>query len=146
MQKLLDDALTDAVFVECVGVLATVLAVDRFCDALGRPRHPLPAPRPGAPARRRPAPAKAGLARVPLVAPEDVDETCAGLYAGLSGAHIHRALSLVPAEVRGFFDLDAEMYLPDAKLRDFDDEPRALTHAQLELLAARVSALNRCYY
>ena len=36
---------------------------------------------------------------------------------------------------------------PDiALLRQFDREPRAITHAQIELLAARMSALNQCVY
>ena len=73
-------------------------------------------------------------------------EAEAGLYDGLAAVNIHRALSLVPAEVAGFFDLDAEHYLPDALLRDFGTEYRALTHAQIEFLAARVSAINQCVY
>ena len=74
-------------------------------------------------------------------------KTCeAGMHDGLSAVNIHRALSLVPAEVAGFFDLDAAQYLPDAALRDFGTEYRALTHAQIEFLAARVSAINQCFY
>lgn len=138
--------LSDAEYVETVGVMATVIAVDSFCDALGVPRHDLPAPRPGAPRCRRPAGAKQGLAWVPTVAPEDLTDAEAGLYDGLAAANIHRALSLVPAEVTGFFDMDAAHYLPDAQLRDFGTEYRALTHAQIEFLAGRVSAINRCVY
>ena len=52
----------------------------------------------------------------------------------------------MPAEVAGLFDLDAVQYLPDAALRDFGTEYRALTHAQIEFLAARVSAINQCFY
>ena len=59
--------------------------------------------------------------------------------------NIHRALSLVPAEVIGFFDLDAAMYLPDRQLRDYGTEFRALTHAQIDCWR-RLSALNRCVY
>ena len=65
------------------------------------------------------------------------------MYDGLSAVNIHRALSLVPAEVTGFFDLDTAHYLPDAVLRDYGNEYRALTHAQIEFLAARVSAINQ---
>jgi hypothetical protein len=133
-------------YVEMVGVLASVMAVDGFCDAMGLDRRELPSPRPGEPNQTRPVGAKISIARVPTVAPEDVSDGEPDLYDGLSGAHIHRALSLVPAEVWAFFDLDAVMYLPDAKLRDFSTEYRAINHAQMELLAARVSALNRCYY
>jgi hypothetical protein len=136
----------DGEYVETVGVIATLLAVDSFTEALGMMPHPLPPPEAGEPVRQRPAGARAGLAWVPTLAPEDVGAEEADLYDGLGGANIHRALSLVPAEVRGFFDLDAAQYLPDAVLRDFATEYRALTHAQIELLAARVSAINRCVY
>jgi hypothetical protein len=57
-----------------------------------------------------------------------------------------KAMSLVPDEVRSFFDLVENQYLPGAVMRDFSHEYRAITHAQIELLAARVSALNRCLY
>ncbi|NKC12185.1 MAG: hypothetical protein GKR94_08265 [Gammaproteobacteria bacterium] len=146
LQSLLSQGLSIAEFVEIVGVVATVTALDSFTDALSLERHLLPDPLPGAPVQILPSGAKPGLGRVPTVAPEDVTEEEADLYEGLSGAHIHRALSLVPAEVRGFFELDTAMYLPDARLRDFGHQERALSHAQIELLAARVSALNRCYY
>ena len=36
--------LSDAEYVETVGGMATVIAIDSFCDALGMPRHALPAP------------------------------------------------------------------------------------------------------
>ena len=138
--------LSDAEYVETVGVMATVIAIDSFCDAMGLPRHKLPAPVVGSPRRRRPAGAKEGLAWVPTVAPEDLTEAEAGIYDGLAAVNIHRALSLVPAEVVGFFDMDSVHYLPDAQLRDFGTEYRALTHAQIEFLAGRVSAINRCVY
>jgi hypothetical protein len=143
---LLSQGLSEGQYVELIGVLATVLAVDEFCRALGLPPFPLPAPEPGAPTRRRPAGARQNLAWVPTLAPEDVAKDDPDLYAGLAGVNIHRALSLVPEEVIGFFDLDTALYLPDAALRDFGREYRDLTHAQIEFLAARISALNRCVY
>lgn len=149
-RKVYDDALagglSDAEYVETIGVMATVIAIDTFCDTMGIPRHALPAPVAGEPRRRRPAGAKNGLAWVPTVAPEDATEAEVRMYDGLAAVNIHRALSLVPAEVEGFFDLDAVQYLPDAVLRDFGTEYRALTHAQIEFLAGRVSAINQCFY
>ena len=53
---------------------------------------------------------------------------------------------LVPADVKIFFDLCVHHYLGPLEMRDFGREFRAITHAQIELLAARVSALNRCFY
>ena len=145
-EEALAGGLSDAEYVETVGVMATAIAIDSFCDAMGLPRHKLPAPAPGQPRRRRPAGAKEGLAWVPTVAPEDLTGAEAGMYEGLSAVNIHRALSLVPAEVVGFFDMDSVHYLPDAQLKDFATEYRALTHAQIEFLAGRVSAINRCVY
>ena len=55
-------------------------------------------------------------------------------------------MSLVPAEVKSFFDLCEHHYLGPLEMRDFGREYRAISHAQIELLAARVSALNRCFY
>jgi len=137
-------------YVETVGVIAETLAVDRFDAALGLPSRALPAPVAGEPPRRATPAAKLAGAWVPTVAPEDLgaDDPPAAhaMYRNRSAANIHRALSLVPEAMLGFFDLDAAMYLPDALLRDFAQEPRAVTHAQIELLAARVSALNRCLY
>lgn len=146
LDGLLDQGLAVERYVELVGVIATVVAIDTFEQGLGRAPRALPRPQPGAPSQRRPAGARIDRAWVPTLAPEDVGPDDPPLYAGLAGVNIHRALSLVPAEVIGFFDLDAAMYLPDRQLRDYGTEYRALTHAQIELLAARLSALNRCVY
>ncbi len=142
----LESDLSDGEYVETIGVIATVFAIDGFTRAIGLPAFALPEPQPGEPSRHRPAGAKTDHAWVPRVAPEDVTEAEAGLYDGLAGANIHRALSLVPAETVGFFDIDAAQYLPDAQLRDYGTEYRDLSHVQIELLAARVSALNQCVY
>jgi hypothetical protein len=56
------------------------------------------------------------------------------------------ALTLVPDEARSFFDLVAHQYLPGPAMRDFTHEYRAVSHAQIELIAGRVSALNQCTY
>ena len=138
--------ISDGHYVEIVGVIATAVAIDEFTRALGMPAHPLPTPVAGQPSKRRPVGAKPGPAWVAMLAPEDVTGAEPALYDGLSGAYIHRALSLVPDEVVGFFDLDAVHYLPDRVLRDFGREYRATSHAQIELLAGRVSAINQCVY
>jgi hypothetical protein len=55
-------------------------------------------------------------------------------------------VSLVQQEVFNFFDLDVELYLKDHEIRDFAHEYRAISHAQIELIAGRASVLNRCFY
>jgi hypothetical protein len=145
-RRMVGGHLPDTHYVELIGVIATAFAIDTFRHALGLDQWPLPAPEAGSPRRQRPAGAKSGGAWVPMIAPEDLTSDEPPIYQGKSAANIHRALSLVPEEVVGFFDLDDVMYMPDALLRDFGNEYRSISHAQIELLAARVSALNRCVY
>jgi alkylhydroperoxidase family enzyme len=59
--------------------------------------------------------------------------------------NVLRALSLVPDEVRGLKDLSAAHYLPMEQVIDVRAH-RLLSRAQMELVAARVSALNECHY
>ena len=136
--------LTAEEYVEAVGVVAHTVAIDTFARGLGLDPLPLPQSRPGSPSRRRPAGAKAGPAWVPWLEPGEAgaDE----LYGTSRPPNIMKAMSLVPDEVASFFDLVAHQYQPAAAMRDFSREYRAISHAQIELLAARVSALNRCLY
>ena len=62
-------------------------------------------------------------------------------------ANVARALSLVPEGVRTFFRMVAAMYSGTAT--DFNEmvwDHRPMSRPQVELLAARVSALNQCFY
>jgi hypothetical protein len=60
--------------------------------------------------------------------------------------NIHLALSLVPEAMIAWWDMFEPMYLKSAEMRDFHREFRAVTHAQIEMLAARTAALNQCIY
>lgn len=143
-----DSGMAEERYVETVGVIATTVTVDTFTKGLGLGPWPLPTPRPGQPSRQRPIAAKRELAWVATLTPADaVGTPDADLYAGRpTAAHIYQAMSLVPAEVKGFFDLVTNQYLPPAAMMDFDNEYRAINHAQIELVAGRVSALNQCVY
>ena len=70
--------------------------------------------------------------------PEDAD-----LYTKDRNGNVIRALSLVPDEVRGLIDQSQNFYIED--LADHT-AGRSITRPQIELIAARVSALNECYY
>lgn len=143
---ILEEGVTEEQYVEAVGVIAVVTALDTFELSLGLPQRDLPLPRPGAPTRTRPARARRDLAWVSTVEPEHLSPGDLDPYAVHGAKNIHRALSLVPQEVFNFFDLDVALYLKDHEIRDFSLEYRALSHAQMELLAGRVSSLNGCYY
>jgi hypothetical protein len=146
-RNVLSGGLSEEQYVEIVSLVAHVVAIDTMRRGLGLDPLPLPPPEPGLPSRRRPAGAKPGGAWVAWLEPTDPGAAEAGLYpADRPAANIMKAMSLVPDEVRSFFDLVAHQYLPSAAMRDFTREYRAISHAQIELLAARVSARNRCLY
>jgi hypothetical protein len=134
-------------YIETVSIVAHVVAIDTMVRGLGFDLLPLPQPGPGVPSEYRPPGAKPGGAWVPWLEPADLTEREAGIYPqGRPAANIMKAMSLVPDEVKSFFDLVSHQYQPPLAMRDFSREYRAISHAQIELLAARVSALNQCLY
>ncbi len=150
--RLREADLGEDAYVELVSVVAVVTAVDTFRRAAGLQPWALPAPLDGSASRRRPVGVRPGLAWVATLAPEDVTPEDPDLYRehpgprARYGANIHRALSLVPDSMIHWWDMLEAMYQSSAQMRDFARDYRAVTHAQIELLAARVAALNRCEY
>lgn len=145
-ERTLASGLSDAEYVETVGIVALVAGLDAFCRALGVAPFPLPPPLPGAPSRRRPEGLESGIAWVPLLAPQDASGPEADVYGGSRFVpNIVRALSLVPDHVRLLRQESASHYLPLARMND-PQAARAIDRLQIELVAARVSALNECFY
>ena len=133
-------------YVEIIGIIATLTGLDTLHTSLGLPLAELPRAIPGEPVRHKPLGAKRNLAWVETLAPEDVGAGDPDPYPLHGDKNIHRGISLVPQEVINFFDLDVELYLKDHEIRDFETEYRAISHAQIELIAGRTSALARCFY
>jgi hypothetical protein len=150
--KLREAALGEEAYVEPVSVVAVTVAVDTFRRGSGLAPLTLPRSEPGAPSRRRPAGAEPGLGFVATLAPEDRTEAEPDVYQDHPGprrrvgAYIHRALSLVPDSMIHWWDALEELYQSGPRMRDYGVEYRAISHARIELLAARVPALNRCEY
>ena len=144
-ERTVGHAITDGEYVEIVGIIATVTAVDTFAHGLGAALWPLPEPIAGAPSRYRPKEARRHRAWVPHILAGEQGPNEADLFQG-QPANIRMALTLVPDEARGFFDLVAHQYIPGPAMNDFGNEYRDITHAQIELLAGRVSAINQCTY
>src|SRR5262249_57745955 len=89
----------------------------------------------------RPAEARRNDAWVPTIAWEERGPGEADFFQGFA-SNIKMALTLVPDEARSFFDIVAHQYLPGPAMRDFAKEYRAISHAQIELLAGRVYATH----
>lgn len=132
-------------YVELVGIVTFTAGIDYFCRALGIPPFSLPEPAPGEPSRYRPANVGDGGAWVPMLAPEEATGPEADLYEAEFVPNIARALSLVPDHVR-VLQLESTSHyvamgdIPDPSVR------RDLDRLQMELVAARVSAMNECFY
>lgn len=144
----LADGLSDGEYVEIVGVVARITAIDVFARGIGVSLRPLPAAQHGTPSRERPATAVTELAWVPTVpnAP-DGGAVAEDLYGGNPKPYIMRALSLVPSETRLHMAQERVQYMPLEKVMQFDFQHHdGLTRPQVEVVAGRVSALNECFY
>jgi hypothetical protein len=150
--RLRDAGLGEENYVELVSVVAVTIAVDTLRRGAGLAPLPFPNAAPGIPSRRRPSGAKPGRGFVATLSPDDRTAEEPDLYLDHPGprrrvgANIHRALSLVPNSMIHWWDVLEELYQSGPQMRDYGVEYRAISHAQIELLAARVAALNRCEY
>ncbi len=133
-------------YVELVAVVVHSLSIDEFHRALGLELEPLPEPIAGEPTRERPAEAAQRASWPPLVPKAGLNPGDEMLYGPMEwGANVISALSLVPENVRWLHDLSEGHYLSFAEMRQ-PDPLRAISRPQIELIAARVSALNECFY
>jgi hypothetical protein len=143
-EKTLAAELTDAHYVELLGIVVTVVNLDALHRALGVAPEPLPVPRAGEPSRERP-PAALGGAWVPWLALDSAPAR--ELFGGRPRVpNVARALSLVPDAVRQLRELSEVHYLPIDDVIDPRARLRTLSRPQMELVAGRVSALNECFY
>lgn len=144
----LNDGLSDAEYVEIVGVVARFTNIDIFARGIGVSLQPLLGVLPGQPTRERPAVAVRELAWVPTIpnVPEG-GPVAEELYGGQFKPYIIRALSLVPEELRLHLALEQVQYLPLNRVLEYGyQHHEGLTRPQVEIVAGRVSALNECFY
>lgn len=133
-------------YIELVAVVVHALSVDEFHRALGIPLEPLPDPQPGDPSRQRPSAAEQKWSWAPIVPKSGLPPELAQHYGPLEwGANVLSALSLIPENLGWLHDLSEAHYLSFREMR-MPDPLRAISRPQIELIAARVSALNECFY
>jgi hypothetical protein len=145
-QSVLARGLAEGEYVEIVGLVAMVMMMDTCMRALGMPERELPAPAAGEPTRYQPPGAKKQAAWLPLVEPEDAVDADGPMYPSLKAGYIYRGLSLVPQSLRDYWALANCHYMPGQYVYKFDTSIRAIRRPQVEILAARVSALHQCVY
>jgi hypothetical protein len=145
--RVVPEVIADTHYVELVGVVTMMAGMDNFARALGVPPFELPQPAEGQPSRHRPASAKSGTAWVPMIDVADAAGAEADMYPATPFVpNIIRALSLVPDEVRALRRSSDAHYLPVGEIGNPMARRRTIDRLQMELVAARVSALNQCFY
>ncbi len=144
-QRMLAAGVSEGEYVEIVSMIAHTTALDTFAHALGIAKPALPEPKSGAPSRYHPKEARQHEHWVPTIAWDEHGPSEADYFVG-NPSGIRMAMTLVPDETRSFFDLCIHQYLPGPAMFDFGREYRAISHAQIEFLAGRISAINRCTY
>lgn len=136
IDELQSDGLTLAEYVEVLGVVAQLRALDTVTFGLGRGIRPLPAPVDGEPSRTVVAEAAFDGGWVPTV----------------GAASPPTVLSSVPAENAGMHELHAALYLAadganeGNSMGNWQVVRDGLTRSQLEFVAARTSLLNDCFF
>lgn len=117
-------------YVELIGIVGQVTAVDTFHRALELELEALPEAHAGEPSHELPkTPATVTKAWVPMVGPPTIPTS----------------LSAVPAEMAALEALHGPMYLTYEEMGD-PAVARGLTRAQMELVASRTSAINECFF
>ncbi len=120
-------------YVEVVSIVAQVNCVDRFADALGLDRMSIPEAQDGEPSGEVPVDAEVRLHWVPT--------------RDIRGPNVWLALSGVPDELTARSRLSAAHYVEgDAVFADVVSDRFSLQRVQMELVAARTSKLNECFY
>lgn len=152
LEACIDTDFTYGHYVELLGVLVMARSIDAFHRALGLELAPLPTPIPGQPSGYLPKEAGFAGAWVPVLNGGTLAEDDADIYAELPPEmvpvpNVLSALSLVPDNVRMLMRLSAAQYINMQGFLLFDELPgRVLSRTQVELVAARTSALNDCFY
>ena len=119
-------------YAELASVVSQVVPIDHLHDALGLGREELPTPIEGNITRERPDGLVTGVGFLPTLPTEGLPHVAVAL--SLSLADNARRMLLVRAMYSG--DSFAEMVWTH----------RSLSRPQVELVAARTSALNECFY
>lgn len=118
-------------YVELVSVVAQICGIDSYRIGLGTDLDPLPTPAPGDPVPNVHPDARKMNAWVPTV--------------GIALAPT--SLSALPGEAAPKKALASAWYITDDVIHKYDVEPgRELTRPQMELVAARTSYLNECFF
>lgn len=130
IERWADGGLDGFAYVELVGIVSRLMAIDVAAFGLGLDERPLPDALAGEPTRQKPDGAEVTTGWVPTVGP----------------ANAPGSMSAVPAEVDAMFDVHGVLYLSLEQMSDLDIQRDGIHRTQMELAAGRTSWLNECFY
>ena len=149
VEALLAGGMGDVEYVEIAGLVSAVMVVDTFHVAMSLPLRTLPEPVAGNPSGKRPRTAILEEGYVPMIPADALTDDCLDLYDTRYWVpNVHRAFSLVPAATRLANELMRTHYFPYEMVPRYTDTDHsyAINKMQIELVAARVSMYNDCFY
>ena len=147
VESLPDAGISTEGYVELTGIVVCVFSIDEFHRALGLPLEDMPEPVSGEPSHYRPAQAELGTGFVPMLPREGLTGAEENLWPNGRNANVIRALSLVPDALRDWLALSSAIYLSVEGMANLiGQDDRSINRMQMELIAARVSAINECFY
>ena len=144
--SVIEQGVTPEEYIEIAGLVAITVMADTFAFGIGVEESPLPSPQGGTPSNYHSPGARKEAAWVPITEPEDAVDSDGVLYPSKKVGYIHRALSAVPDTKREYWLIAEAHYLPGGSVYDFASDARAISRPQIEVIAARVSALHQCLY
>ncbi|MFT4564047.1 MAG: hypothetical protein ACI9BW_003809 [Gammaproteobacteria bacterium] len=148
-QQIQSEGVTEGAYVEIVSLVSRLSNLDVFARGLGIAPRPLAAPvEDKAPSLKRPAEATGeGFFTASVPNAPAGGAVAESLYRNYRAINLFRAVSLVPDEARHVIALIEQQYFPGSKLMDLSyDNGHALSRAQVEVVATKVSEHNQCFY
>lgn len=147
--EVLSQGVSEGAYVEIVGVVARLTHLDVFARGIGVPARALDEPDDSAaPSFERPARARdEGFFVASLPSAPEGGAVAESIFSKAPAPNILRSLSLVPDEARRLNRIVNREYFSLETIFDMTySSLESLDRPQIELVAARVSALNQCFY
>ncbi len=148
LDELNQAGISDAAYVEMLGIVVSMMSIDVLHEALDLKLENLPDAVAGEPSHYLPEHLTDDGAFVKMIQAANLSAQDADIFGGSSRApNVLRAMSAHPDSVRMLNRLSAAHYIPMKDVADPRKEGgRAISRAQIELIAGRVSAINDCFY
>ncbi len=132
--------------IELLSLTTMLTCMDTFTRGIGMAPLSLPSSADeSAAARTRPQGAKRGPGWALTVGPDDAGPELGNFY-DTGHQFIRRSLTLVPEELNRFWNLMNPLYMSNPGVVELEGIERAISRAQIEYVATRVSAYLDCFY